>query len=93
MAVKDPFLAKRIYAVQNGFGAILGPQDCWLLLRGIKTLKVRMDYQQKNAEKLAQWLAEQEEVSQVYYPGTGKPRRKRYPILDRRTDGGRVSFF
>ena len=60
---------RRIYAVQNGFGAVLGPQDIWLLLRGLKTLKVRMDYQQQNAQKLAQWLAQQPEVEQVFYPG------------------------
>jgi Cystathionine beta-lyases/cystathionine gamma-synthases len=67
-AVKDEELGRRIYAVQNGFGAVLGPQDSWLLLRGLKTLKVRMDYQQQNAQRLALWLAEQPEVQAVYYP-------------------------
>jgi len=67
--VKDEAVAKRIYDVQNGFGAVLGPQDSWLLLRGLKTLKVRMDYQQNNAQKLAEWLLEQPNVSGVYYPG------------------------
>ncbi|HWP96070.1 MAG TPA: PLP-dependent aspartate aminotransferase family protein [Syntrophomonadaceae bacterium] len=62
-------LARKVYAVQNGFGAILGPQDSWLLLRGLKTLKVRMDYQQDNAQKLAEWLLQQEQVEKVYYPG------------------------
>lgn len=69
VAVKDEELGARIYAVQNGFGAVLGPLDSWLLLRGLKTLKVRMDYQQQNAQKLAQWLAQQPEVEKVYYPG------------------------
>lgn len=69
VVVKDEELAKRIYFVQNGFGAVLGPQDCWLLLRGLKTLKVRMDYQQQTAQKLAEWLRQHPKVAQVYYPG------------------------
>lgn len=69
VVVKDEELAKRIYFVQNGFGAVLGPQDCWLLLRGLKTLKVRMDYQQQTAQKLAEWLQQHPKVEQVYYPG------------------------
>lgn len=67
--VKGQDLARRVYAVQNGFGAVLGPQDSWLLLRGLKTLKVRLDYQQQCAQKLAEWLREQEQVDEVYYPG------------------------
>lgn len=49
-------LANQIYKIQNTFGAVLGPQDCFLLIRGIKTLKVRMDALQNNAYKLAKWL-------------------------------------
>lgn len=74
--VKDEELGKKIYAVQNGFGAVLGPQDCWLLLRGLKTLKVRLDYQQKVASQLSEWLLAHEKVEQVYYPGLeGHPGR------------------
>lgn len=69
VVVKDGGLAKRIYALQNGFGAVLGPQDCWLILRGLKTLKVRLDYQQASAERIAQWLTTHELIEQVYYPG------------------------
>lgn len=69
VVVKGEILAKRVYYVQNAFGAILGPQDSWLLLRGLKTLKIRMDYQQDNAAKLAKWLAERKEIRQVFYPG------------------------
>ncbi|MBC7960935.1 MAG: PLP-dependent transferase, partial [Vallitaleaceae bacterium] len=69
VVVKGLELCKRIYFVQNGFGAVLGPQDCWLLLRGLKTLKVRMDYQQQGAIVLANWLQAQPEVKAVYYPG------------------------
>lgn len=69
VVVKDSELAGRIYAVQNGFGAVLGPQDSWLLLRGIKTLKIRLDYQQNNAQILAEWLQKHVNVQQVFYPG------------------------
>ncbi len=62
-------LASRIYFVQNGFGAILGPQDSWLLLRGIKTLKARMELQQQAAVEIARWLKRQPWVTDVYYPG------------------------
>jgi cystathionine beta-lyase len=62
-------LASKIYFVQNGFGAILGPQDCWLLLRGIKTLKARMELQQQSAIEIAHWLKKQAWVTAVYYPG------------------------
>ncbi|MGA2227401.1 MAG: PLP-dependent aspartate aminotransferase family protein [Syntrophobacteraceae bacterium] len=66
---KSDKLASQIYFVQNGFGAILGPQDCWLLLRGIKTLKARMELQQESATEIAHWLKKQSWVSDVYYPG------------------------
>lgn len=69
VVVKDSELARKIYAIQNGFGAILGPQDSWLLLRGVKTLKIRLDYQQKNAQALAEWLEKHSKLKEVYYPG------------------------
>lgn len=65
----DEKIADEIYKIQNGFGAILSPQDCYLVSRGLKTLKVRMEESQRNALKLANWLEEQEEVEKVYYPG------------------------
>ncbi|MFZ5816134.1 MAG: trans-sulfuration enzyme family protein [Bacillota bacterium] len=71
VAVKDPALAKEVYFLQNAFGAVLGPQDCFLLMRGIKTLKVRLDRQVASARALAAWLAARPEVREVYYPGTG----------------------
>ncbi len=67
--VKDEKLAQRLRFVQNAFGAILGPQDCWLTLRGLKTLKVRMEESQKSAAKIAAWLESRPEVTKVYYPG------------------------
>ena len=67
--VSDEDIAREVYSVQNGFGAILGPQDSWLLLRGLKTLKVRMDHQQNSARIIAEWLMAQKKVEKVYYPG------------------------
>ncbi len=66
---RDEDLASKIYFVQNGFGAVLGPQDCWLLLRGIKTLRARMVMQQESAMEIALWLKKQPWVTNVYYPG------------------------
>ena len=66
---KKKNIADEIYKVQNSFGAILGPQDCYLVSRGLKTLKIRMEESQKNAIILANWLKDQEIVKKVYYPG------------------------
>jgi len=67
--VKDPELGTRIRFIQNAFGAILGPQDSWLVLRGLKTLKVRMEESQQSAARIASWLAGEKRVTQVFYPG------------------------
>jgi cystathionine beta-lyase/cystathionine gamma-synthase len=69
VAVKDPGLAEQVYFHQNAVGAVLGPQDAWLTIRGIKTLGIRLDRQQANALKIARWLAEQPLVRKVFYPG------------------------
>ena len=65
----NPELGQRMRFIQNAFGAVLGPQDCWLVLRGLKTLKVRMDESQASASLIANWLKEQKGVAKVYYPG------------------------
>jgi cystathionine beta-lyase/cystathionine gamma-synthase len=69
VTVKDPSLAERVYFHQNAAGAILGPQDSWLTIRGMKTLSVRLDRQQENAQKIARWLVKHPRVRRVYYPG------------------------
>jgi cystathionine beta-lyase len=66
--VRDVELGRRLRHVQNAFGAILGPQDSWLVLRGLKTLAVRVQAEQQSAESLARWLATRREVKRVYYP-------------------------
>ncbi|CAH0162734.1 cystathionine beta-lyase [Peribacillus simplex] len=67
--VKDPELAARLGSLQNSFGAVLGVQDAWLVMRGLKTLSVRMEHSQKGAEKIAAYLKQQPLVKKVYYPG------------------------
>ncbi|WP_280771389.1 cystathionine beta-lyase [Salipaludibacillus daqingensis] len=67
--VKDTDLANRLKFLQNSFGAILGPNDCWLILRGMKTMHTRMEASSKSAMQIAKWLTEQPEVERVYYPG------------------------
>lgn len=69
VVAKDPDLAERIYFHQNSAGAVLGPQDSWLVIRGMKTLGVRLDRQQQNALKLANWLRGHFLVRKVFYPG------------------------
>jgi len=66
---RDAEIGRRIRHVQNAFGAILGPQDSFLTLRGLKTLGVRLERQQQSAAGIARWLSAQPEVKTVYYPG------------------------
>jgi cystathionine beta-lyase len=69
VAVRRPDVAEQIYFLQNGEGSALGPFDCYLLLRGIKTLKLRFDAQQANALKIAKHLVAHPAVKRVYFPG------------------------
>lgn len=69
IAVKDRKLAEDIHFVQNSTGGILGPQDSWLLIRGIKTLALRMEEIEKNTAAIAQFLQQHPKVEKVYYPG------------------------
>lgn len=69
VVVKEIELAERLQLLQNTIGAVLGPQDCWLLIRGMKTLALRMNAQEKNAIKIAKWLQVHPQVEEVYYPG------------------------
>lgn len=67
--VKSEALAQRLAFIQNATGGVLGPFDAFLLIRGIKTLAVRMDRHVENAERIAAWLAGHDAVSRVHYPG------------------------
>ena len=69
VAVKRKDIADRLYYLQNAIGGVLAPWDSFLMIRGIKTLGVRMDRHVANAEKIARWLVGSGYVSKVYYPG------------------------
>jgi cysteine-S-conjugate beta-lyase len=69
IVVKDAGLGDEIYFLQNAEGSALGPFDSFLLLRGLKTLKLRLDAQEKNAHAVARFLAGHARVKAVYYPG------------------------
>jgi cystathionine gamma-synthase len=69
VVARDADLAARIGYLQNALGGVLGPQDSWLLLRGLKTLAIRLDRQQENAERIAVWLKDHPAVAEVHYPG------------------------
>jgi cystathionine beta-lyase len=69
VVVKDDELAKQIYFLQNAEGNALSPFDSFLFLRGLKTLKLRLDCQQKNAQSIAEWLEKHPQVTSVNYPG------------------------
>lgn len=74
--VANDSLGRRMKQIQNGLGNVLGIQDSWLLIRGMKTLKARMEVSEKSAQRLAQWLSEQPDIEVVYYPGLpNHPRR------------------
>src|SRR5690606_37545951 len=69
LVAKAPDVADELNFIRTMTGGVLAPFDCWLTLRGIKTLGVRMERSQENALKLAMWLAEHPAVRCVYYPG------------------------
>lgn len=69
VVVKDQVLAEKVYFLQNSVGAVLGPQDSWLTVRGLKTLGVRLDRQMENAGTIAGWLTSHRAVKKVFYPG------------------------
>ena len=69
LIVNDKELSKQLYFIQNASGAICGPMDSFLTLRGIKTLHVRMERHCENAEKIANYLKSNPEIESVYWPG------------------------
>lgn len=91
-AVKDKNLAEKLYFIQNATGGVLPPFDSFLLIRGIKTLSVRMDRHISNAEAAAKYLKTNPAVKEVYYPGLED--NPGYEIQKKQADGagGMISF-
>jgi cystathionine beta-lyase len=92
VAVTDELLAKRLHFIQYSTGGVLSPFDSYLLLRGIKTLAVRVERQSENALVLAQWLQKQAQVARVYYPGLPEHPGHDVHASQASTGGGLVSF-
>ena len=85
-------IAEKIHVHIKSHGSQLAPMDCWLLLRGIKTLPVRMDRHNENAKKVAEWLRTQPKVKKVYYVGFEDHKDYATTIKQTRGFGGMISF-
>ncbi len=90
--VKDDQLAESLHFLQNAVGAVPGPQDCFLILRGIKTLHLRVERACQNAEKIAHFLKQHPKVGKVYYPGFSDHPGHEIAKKQMRLFGGMVSF-
>lgn len=92
VATSDPTVAERLYFLQKSLGAVPGPLDCWLVLRGAKTLAVRMRQHCDNAQAIAGYLDRHPRVEKVLYPGL--PHHPGHAIASRqmRDFGGMISF-
>ncbi|PCF48017.1 bifunctional cystathionine gamma-lyase/homocysteine desulfhydrase [Staphylococcus delphini] len=92
VAVKDETLAERIAFVQNSTGGVLGPQDSYLLIRGMKTLALRMEQIERNALAVVEMLNQHDKVTKVYHPS--QPSHLNYDVHQDQADGttGIISF-
>jgi len=89
---KSKKLAERLHYIQNAVGAVPGPQDCFLILRGIKTLHIRVERACSNAKKIAKFLKVHPKVGKVYYPGFKDHPNHKIAKAQMRDFGGMVSF-
>jgi cystathionine beta-lyase len=92
LIVKDEKIAEQLYFIQNGNGAVPGPQDCFLVLRGIKTLHLRVQRACENAEAIAKYLITNPKVDKVYWPGFETHPNHDIAKSQMRGFGGMVSF-
>jgi cystathionine beta-lyase/cystathionine gamma-synthase len=92
VVVKDSRLAEQIYFLQNALGTCAGPQDCFLVLRGIKTLALRMEEHNRNALEIARWLEQHPKVSGVLHPGLESHPQHELALRQARGFGGTFSF-
>lgn len=92
LVVNDEELAKRLYFIQNSSGAICGPQDAFLVLRGIKTLHLRMQRHCENGAILAEWLVKHPKVENVYWPGLPTHPNHKVAKAQMSDFGGMISF-
>jgi cystathionine gamma-lyase len=92
LVVRDPELGVQLARIRNVVGGIPGPQDCWLILRGIKTLSLRMEAHCANAMHLARVLVKHPAVTQVRYPGLEDHPQHALAARQMRRFGGMLSF-
>jgi cystathionine gamma-lyase / homocysteine desulfhydrase len=92
IVTKDAQLGEELHFLQNSIGGVLGPQDSWLLMRGIRTLGLRMKQHERNAHMLAEWLSRHERVQKVYYPGLPDHPGHELAARQARGFGGIISF-
>jgi cystathionine beta-lyase/cystathionine gamma-synthase len=92
VATNDHTVAERLYFLQKSLGAVPGPFDSWLVLRGLKTLAIRMRQHSENARRVAEYLSTHQSVESVLYPGL--PGHPGHEIAKRQMDdfGGMISF-
>ena len=92
IVVSDPQLAEKIGFLQNAMGTCAGPQDCFLVLRGIKTLAVRMEEHNRNALEVARWLEKHPKVTAVLHPGLESHPQHQLALRQTSGFGGTFSF-
>jgi cystathionine gamma-synthase len=91
-ATNDPTIAERLYFLQKSLGGVPGPFDCWLVLRGLKTLALRMERHSENARRIVEYLESHQHIEKVLYPGL--PSHPGHEIAKRQMKdfGGMISF-
>ena len=92
LVVKEKELADRLYFIQNASGAVCGPQDSFLVLRGLKTLHVRMQRHCENGKIVAEYLAKHPKIEKVYWPGFEDHPNHKIAKEQMRDFGGMISF-
>jgi cystathionine beta-lyase/cystathionine gamma-synthase len=92
LVINDKDLRDQLYFIQKSCGAVPGPMDCFLVLRGIKTLHVRMERHCENGERIAHWLRNHPKVAKVYWPGFTDHPNHAIAKAQMRGYGGMISF-
>lgn len=92
VVAKDEALGEQLHFLQNSVGGVLGPQDSWLLMRGMKTLGLRMQRHDENAQMLAEWLDGRIDTERVFYPGLTTHPGHEVAKRQARGFGGMLSF-
>ncbi|NRA74714.1 MAG: PLP-dependent transferase, partial [Planctomycetes bacterium] len=92
LVTSDDDLNERLAFIQNSVGAIPGPLDCFLTLRGTKTLALRMERHCQNADIVSRWLLDDSRIGEVYYPGLEQHPGHQIAARQMSAPGGMVSF-